>query len=210
MESNSQKIAGYSLLIGSVLIITTMMLHPSGGTLEHILQIANVAISAHSLAIFSIPILTFGFLGLTKLLSNHNKIATLALLFCGLSMVAVMIAASVNGLTLPFFVRANADATGQNLETLKMILNYGKQFNRAMDFIFIAGISISMGIWSGIIIITGKLPKWTGYYGLGLIIMVLMAIAFNFNLASLFGFRIYIFGLASWIILMGWLMVKRD
>jgi hypothetical protein len=210
MENNSQKITGYSLLIGSVLIIVTMVLHPSGGSVEQILHIANMAITAHSLAIFSVPILFFGFLGLSNLLSNQSKISTLALLFCGLGMVAAMIAAAINGLTLPFFVRANAEETGQNLETLKMILNYGKHFNRSMDYIFIAGISFGMAIWSGSIINTGKLPKWTGYYGLGLIIMVLLAMAFNFNLASLSAFRIYIFGLASWIILMGWFMVKRD
>jgi hypothetical protein len=209
MENVSQKMAGYSLLIGSVLIIVTMMMHPAGSTVEQILHIANLAISAHSLAIFSIPFLLFGFWGLSQHLSNSANISPLAFMFCGIGMVAVMIAAAINGLTLPFFVRANADATGQNLETLKMILNYGKQFNKSMDYIFIACISIGMGIWSGIIIYSGKLPKWTGYYGIGLIMMVLIAMFLNFNLASLFGFRIYIFGLASWIILMGWLMIKR-
>lgn len=101
------------------------------------------------------------------------------------------------------------DETGQNLETVKLIIRYDTTFNAAMDYIFIVGYSISMGIWSMIIVKTAILPRWAGIYGFILLGFALIAHLLNLNFISVTGFTIYVFGIVSWIVLMGWLMVKK-
>lgn len=210
MKTNFQKLAGYSLVISSILMILTMVLHPSGGSLEHILKISKVLMISHSIAIFSIPFIAFGFYGLSETLQTSSKISYLGFSFVGFSLVAVMIAGSINGLILPMYASKFHNETGQNLETVKQIINYGSKFNKAMDYVFIDGYSIAMLIWSVIIIQTSKLHRWLGIYGFVLIAFVIIGFLLDFDFISVWGFRIYIFGIVSWIVLAGFLMIKQQ
>lgn len=208
MKTNFQKLAGYSLVISSVLMVLTMALHPSGGNLEHIIKISKVLIISHSIAIFSIPFVAFGFYGLSETLQTNSKISYLGFTFVDFSLVAIMQAGSINGLILPMYASKFHNETGQNLETIKLIINYGSKFNKAMDFIFIGGYLIAMFIWSVIIIQTSKLPRWIGFYGFGLIAFVIIGFLLQFDFISVWGFRIYIFGVVSWIISAGFFIIK--
>ncbi len=208
MEKSFQKFAGYSLIIGSILMVLTMVLHPSGGNLAHIIKISKVLIMSHSIAIFSIPFVAFGFYGLSKTLQTNSKISYLGFTFVGFSLVAVMLAASINGLILPMYASKFPNETGQNLETVKLIISYGSKFNKAMDYIFIGGYSISMLIWSVVIFQTSQLPRWLGFYGCIILVCVIVGFLLDFDFISVWGFRIYIFGIVSWIILAGFFMVK--
>jgi hypothetical protein len=208
MEQQFQKLAGYCLIIGSILMVLTMALHPSGGDIEHIIKISKVAITAHSIAIFSLPFVAIGFYGLAQILKTDNHLSLLGLAFVGFGLVAIMLAAALNGLILPMYVLKNQGQTGQNLETLKLIIRYGSTFNAAMDFIFIAGYSIAMLLWSIIILKTAILPRWIGIYGIGLLVVCIIAHISHFNFISVTGFAIYVFGIVSWIVLIGYFMVK--
>jgi hypothetical protein len=212
MKTSFQKLAGDCLVVGSALMVLTMVLHPSGGNLEHIFKISKVLIISHSIAIFSIPFIAFGLYGLSETLQTNSKIAYLGFAFVSFSLVAVMLAASINGLILPMYLSKFHSETGQNLETVKLIIGYGSKFNKAMDFIFIAGYSIAMFIWSIIILQTSKLPRWMGFYGLFLLVFVIIGFLLQFDFISVWGFRIYIFGIVSWIILAGFFMInlKKD
>lgn len=210
MEKSFQKFAGYSLILSAVLMTLTMVLHPSGGDIEHILKMAKVAIIAHSLAIFCLPFVAYGFYGLTLTLQTPSKISLLGFMFCCFALLAGMIAATINGLTLPFFVIKFPNETGQNLEAMKLIINYGSFINKPMDYIFIGGLTLAIGIWSVLIIQHNVFSKWLGYFGIILVFLAAIAILFNFNFTNLFGFRIYVFSMVSWIVSAGWLMIKND
>lgn len=209
MEKSFKKFAGYSLIIGSVLMILTMVLHPTGGNLEHIIKISNVLMITHSIAIFSIPFVAFGFYGLSKNLVTDSKTSYLGFTFVIFGLIAVILAASINGLILPMYSSKFQNETGQNLEALKLIISYGSTFNKAMDYIFMGGYSIAMLIWSVVIILTSKLPRWIGFYGLILLAFVIIGFLLQFNFISVWGFRIYVFGIVSWIILAGFFMMSR-
>jgi hypothetical protein len=206
MENRFQKLSGYSLMIGSFLMIVTMVLHPSGGNFEHLLKIYKVAIIAHSIAIFSIPFVSFGFYGLSVALQTKSKISFSAFAISSFGLIAAMIAAAINGLTLPFYVMQHAQDVEPNLSTVKLILNYGSNLNKSMDYIFIGGSSLSMALWSAIILRNTIFPKWIGYYGLLLVLLAIIGFALNVNFINLIGFRIYIFGMSSWIVLVGYLL----
>lgn len=209
MKISFQKLAGYCLIIGSILMVLTMFLHPSGGNLEHITKIAKVLIISHSIAIFSIPIIAFGFYGLSETLQTSSKSSYLGFTFVGFSLVAVMLAGSINGLILPMYVYKFYNKMGQNLEIVKLIIGYGSKFNKAMDFVFINGFSIAMLVWSVVIIQTSKLPRWLGFYGFILFTFVIIGFLLDFNFISVWGFSIYIFGIVSWIVFVGYFMVKN-
>jgi hypothetical protein len=207
MEKEFSKTTGFSLIVSAILMIVTMVLHPSGGNIEHILKIKGVIMGSHSLAIFSLPFLGFGFWGLSIALQTKGYLSMLGFIMSCFGLVAGMIAATMNGLTLPLYVSNAPNALDPN--TLKAILMYGRYINIPMDYIMIVMLSCGIAIWSFLIVLTDLFPKWIGYFGLLLIGFGILGIFLQFNFANLFGFRIFIFGMASWIILMGYFMILR-
>lgn len=203
MQPSFRKSAGFSLILGSVLLIVTMVLHPSGGDVDHILAITPIIIGSHALAIFSMPWVGFGFWGLATLLDSNGRLSMLAFMMLALGLIAGMLAAAVNGLTLPFFVNAYSQDIQENPAVFLPILKYGAALNQAMDYILIAGIMLAMTIWSVLILRDAKMTKWLGYYGLVLALLAVVGGITRFNFIDLIGFRVFIFGIASWIIGVG-------
>lgn len=205
MEPQFRKTAALCLLVGSSLATVTMILHPSGGSMEHINHIKIAIVFAHSLAIFCLPFVGFGSWGLSVLLQTPSRISMLPFfVFCA-GLTAAMLAASINGIVLPYFVekyyKPEVDET-----MLKAIIGYGRYINAAMDYIFISACSFAVGLWSLIIVKEALLHKWIGYYGFVIIAFGLVGVLTNFNFISVFGFRIFIFGLVSWLVLVGGVM----
>jgi hypothetical protein len=211
MENQFRKTSAISLLIGSFLLIVTMVLHPSGGSLNHILKISRVIVSAHSLAIISLPFVGFGFYGLSIALLTKNKLSMLAFIIICQGLIAAMLAATINGLTLPWFLANYANDLETNRQILIPIVKYGFAINQPMDYIFIGASSAAIGIWSVLMIVSDKFPNWLGFYGILLVLGGLIGIVVQFNFIDLFGFRIYVFGLASWIVLVSaWLLIVKE
>ncbi len=207
MKNDFQKLAGISILLGSVLLLVTMVLHPAGGSIEQILRIKTLIISTHSLAIGTMPILLFGFWGLAKSLDSKNQFSVLGFCFMIFSLFAGMMAAAINGLLLPLFISeefvANADP-----KLIKAILTYGKNFNAAMDYILISGIGIAILVWSVCIIQTGRFKNWIAYLGFLLCLIGLLSSFSTFNFINLFGFRIVVAGICTWFIAIGFSMIS--
>lgn len=209
MEIEFKKISGISLIVGSILMVATMLLHPSGGNIEHILKIKNIIIVSHSLAILSLPFVAFGFWGLTIALLTKSKISILSFIISCFGLFATMIAATINGLTLPLFL---SQIVPQNTDVnlIKAISTYGRNINIPMDYILIIAFALSISIWSLLIIQSKTFPKWIGYYGLLLILFGVFALFNRYNFIGLFGFRIIIFGIVSWIIAVGIKILLTD
>lgn len=206
---NLHQSAGHSLVAGSVLVFVTMALHPSGGSLEHLARIHNVIVVSHALAIASIPLLALGFWGLSIRLMTPSALSLLAFFTVLFGLVAVMLAGLFNGLVLPFFALRQPGQTGAALDTVKLILDYGFAINRSLDCVFIAAISIALGIWSGLILHTGRLPRWLGYGGSWGVAFTGLGALTRFDLLGLAGFRLFAFGLVSWVILTGWFLSRQ-
>jgi hypothetical protein len=208
MEKSFQRSAAICLLFGILLMIATMVLHPSGGSIEQIVRISSMVMISHSLAILSIPFLFFGFYGLSVLLLNKTKWTMLALSSAGFALVAVMLAGSINGIVLPMYALRYAGETGSNLEMVKRVVNYGFMLNKTMDYIFVGGFSLAQFIWSLHMIHNSSFPRWMGWLGVLLVLLILAASLLSFNLVDLLGFRIYVLGTAAWLLCaggwMGW------
>jgi hypothetical protein len=116
-------VSGYSLLMGTLLLVGTMVLHPSGGSVDHIRRITPLLMGSHALAISSLPLLGFGCYGLAIRLASPSRLATLALITLFFGLLAGMIAATINGLTLPLFVANQPDAGAEQLSQAKLIIS---------------------------------------------------------------------------------------
>ena len=208
MEKHFYKSSGISLITGSLLIIATMILHPAGGSIEYIIKSTKSITATHALAIFSLPILFFGFYGLTNKLLDKWKLAKLALIIMGFGLIAAMFAALINGLTLPYFLGKYENNIAENADTLKLITNYGFAINKPLDYIFIAATCFAITIYSTLIISSNKLPKWIGYFGVLLISFAVIGVLTGFVFTNLIGFQLFIFGFATWFLTIGISLIK--
>jgi hypothetical protein len=206
MEKQFKKLSGISLLAGGLLATITMAMHPIGGSLADIAKKKGVFMFTHSLALISIPFIAFGFWGLATALTTKSRLSFLSFAVSCFGLVAVMMAGSLNGFTLPMFASNYADSSVDSA-VLQAVRDYGWLLGSTMDYIFITAISLSMVIWSGIIIATGQLSKWLGYYGLTIAGVTTLAIFLKFNFTTEFGFGIYIFSLVSWLIIAALLLI---
>ena len=204
MENKFKQVSGYSLLIGAVFLIVAMTFHPSGGSIENIVRTKVSFMLSHALAIVSLPFIGFGFFGLSSALVSKSKMSFLALFISFFGLVAAMIAGSVNGFALPLFLSKVTRQEEFNVATVTFIIRYGSYINIVMDYICLGFISLAIAIWSVLIIKNVNHLKWLGYYGITILTCGLILAAYGYNLAGLFLFRIVVFAVVSWIILIAY------
>ncbi len=209
MANQFHKSSGFALILGSLLMICTMILHPSGGSIKHIIAISNTIIAAHSLAIFSLPIILFGFYGLSDKLSESYKISTLALMIIAFGLIEAMLAALINGLAIPYFLEKYADNPEMHESIIKPIIIFGFSMNKPLDYVFIGAFCLAISLYSLLMIRTRKMPVWLGYYGILLMAASVTGALTGFVFTSLMGFRIFVFSLAGWILITGYFLIRK-
>jgi hypothetical protein len=204
---NRDRISGIAIILGSIAFIITMVFHPSGGDAARILRSASVILATHALAIASLPVSTFGFLGLTSRLGADRPLASAAMVFFVFGNFATMCAAVINGLALPTYVRNFADADPETLRTVQMIGSYGNALNAGFARVFMVAIAVAVLFWSLAILKTRVMPRWIGAVGTALgLILLGFAGALGVDVRS---FGIFVFSYAAWAILVGILMCLR-
>lgn len=208
MEKEFCKLSGFSLLIGASLMMLTMVLHPSGGDLDHIVKISRMALLSHSIGVLSTVFTSFGFYGLAKALTTRARLSILGLSFSVFALMAVLLAALLNGIVLPLYVLQQSNTTGPERETVLLIIQYGLTINAALAYTFIGGYTIAMLIWSIGMIKTIKFPKWLGYWGILLVFISLVAAFLQLNFISVTGFTIYVVAIVSWILFSAYYLIN--
>lgn len=203
MKNNIEKHSGISLIIGALLATITMLLHPVGGNIEHLIKLSPMIKTSHIIALFSIPFMLFGFWGLTRRIGFDNSYAVLAFATATLGLFAVMIAGAINGLAVPFFVESLGAANTERKEVAQMVLSYGFSLNQAFDYIFIGAICEAFLLWSVPIFKEKLFSKWIAILGITLGVGFLVALVSGLVLVDLHGFRVFIFGIVIWIAAVG-------
>lgn len=203
-----EKNAGYSLFIGSLLIVATMVLHPAGGSIEHILKVKTMIIVTHSIAILSMPFCMIGFWGFTKKLGTENFFSLPAFATAVFGLIAAMGAGMVNGLALPLFLERYKDASAAVLESIKPVVKYGSALNHGFDYIFIGAMCLSILLWSIAVLQTKKVTAWLGYFGIVLTLLAIVLLVTGFVFVNLYGFRVFVFGVAAWIVWVSFVLMR--
>jgi protein-S-isoprenylcysteine O-methyltransferase Ste14 len=63
MNNSFEKKAGIALVVFTILLVFTMVLHPAGGSVEHLISITGIIVTTHAIAILSLPFGWMGFWG---------------------------------------------------------------------------------------------------------------------------------------------------
>src|SRR5207249_5000199 len=150
MKTNS--IYGLALIVGMVAGIITMAFHPTGfdpqATAETVAHEMSILVAVHTLALMSIPLLIFGFAGVTMRAGWHRPEALLAFIIYALSAVALMLAGIADGLINAALIPQMTGAIDPKLQAVKAALSYNFQLNQACAKVFVVGCSLAIVLWS--------------------------------------------------------------
>ncbi len=208
METFSKKLSGISLLLGATMSVLTMVLHPLGGDMEHIVKIKSVLLFSHGLAVACAPFIGFGLWGLSKALTDQRRVSVLALFIALWGLGAATLAGTINGFVLPQFATAYV---GSDVDSamLRSMLDYGYYFSKSLAYLFMASMIVAILLWSVLLTYQKAWYKWLGYYGLLVFALGAAALFSNINMASVALFAAFIFTMASWLIAVAVLLIKQ-
>jgi hypothetical protein len=209
MQTNPDKKAGIALIIFTVLMTFTMVLHPVGGNIQHLLNVTPLIMITHGVAVFSLPFAGIGFWGLTKKIGTDHFMPMLAFFFISFGLIAVMMAATANGLVMPLFLQEYKDISGDDIDKILPVLDYSFSINHAFDYIYTIAFCTAILLWSVSILITKKLPAWVGWLGVFLAVAALGFFITGVAEAGLQGFRIFVSSIVLWILAVGISLVRN-
>jgi hypothetical protein len=210
MKMSMERSAGIALLLGAVLMLSTMVIHPQGGNLQHLLRVARITVISHALALLAIPFLVAGFWGLTQKIGVHHFLPLLSFIIMVTGLFAGMMAATINGLALPIYIQNYKETTVEVASSVRLILRNNIALNQAFDYVFLSAVSLSVLFWSISILTLKKLPPLIGYLGLLLSLSALVMLLSGFMFVNLHGFRLFVFAHVVWIILVGITLIRSN
>ena len=209
MNYITYKKAGLSLIIFTVLLVFTMLHHPSGGSMQHLGDITTMIVITHSVAILSLPFGWIGFWGLTLKLGTDKFGSVLAFAMISLGLVAVLLAGATNGLVFPIFMQHYKDASPETMTAIDPVLRYSLAVNHAFDYVYTVAIGLAVLCWSIVIVVTRKLPVWIGWTGVALAIFIVALFIFGVGVNSVHGLRLFGTGLVLWLLVVGGVLARR-
>ena len=209
MQQTQEKNAGICLILFTVLMLFTMVLHPVGGDFEYLLKMKGLIITTHVIALLALPFAYIGFWGLAKKIGTENFFSISSFAFVVFGLIAVMIAATANGLVLPIFIQQYGEASAETVSSLKPLLRYNFSVNNAFDYIYTAAFCLSMLFNSIAILQTKKLHRGLAYLGIVLSVVAALMVVFA-PPHNLYVFRMFVLSIVVWIFLAGIALMKRE
>lgn len=209
MNTNLQKQAGIALIAFTILLVLTMVLHPVGGSVERLIRISGLIIGVHALAIFSLPFGGLGFWGLTRQLGRERLLPLLGFIMACFGLIAAMLAASANGLIMPFFLQRYKDAEPAVIDSIQPVLRYSFMINLAFDYVYTIAFSLAIGCWSVSILRTRLLSVWLGWLGLAQMAAAVVTLASGVAVNHLMGFRLFVMTMVVWLVFVGVDLYRR-
>ncbi len=204
------KAAGIALLVFTVLLLFTMVLHPAGSNIPGLIRMSALIILTHGAAVLAMPIGWSGFWGLTRYLGSDRFMSVLGFSFISIGIIAAMLAGTINGVVLPLFLRGYADSPDLVLNSLQPVVRYSFSVNMAFDYIYTGAFSVGILCWSVLILQTKKMQAWIGIAGV-LLAVAMIAIFFG-GIASankVMGLRIFLTVVLVWIVIVALALVKK-
>jgi hypothetical protein len=198
--------SGLALIVGSVGMIITMSLHPTGrfdpGQVEPML---HKLIAVHALALACVPILFVGAWGMSHKMASPDRMAMAALAVYTFALLAVMNAAVADGLVTPGVIRqiVAAGSTPGAGDGWRTVLRYNFFVNQGFAQVFVVASSFAIGLWSIAILRSGVMARGLGIYGCLLGLATLVAMFSGRLHLDAHGFGMIIFGQAVWYIAAG-------
>lgn len=201
---NHQQSGGAAWIAGSVLMLVTMSLHPSGHDLASVATFGHGAFLAratHGLALLSLPLSFLGALALMRRLGTPAS--TLGLIFFGHALAAVMLAAIASGLVAPELFAARLASEGPTSDGFGLLLHYNGELNQACAKVYVLGSALALFLWSLAILRTRAFAAALGWSGVLLALASVLALLSGHLRLDVHGFGAVVLGQAAWMISAG-------
>jgi hypothetical protein len=206
--------SGLALIAGSIGLIITMALHPTGHDLlapGQFDRIAHLIVAVHTLALASIPVMFLGTLGLSRRLATPDKVSVCALVAYGFAGIAAMNAAALSGLVAPGLARQMAAATpgSETTNLWSVLFTYNGFLNQAFAMVFVVASSVALTLWSASILRSGVLTRGVGVYGCVLGPLTVVAVLSGHLRLNVHGFGLVVLGQAIWFVIVGVSLIRN-
>ena len=204
--------SGLALIAGSIGLIITMALHPTGHDLlapGQFDRIARLVVAVHTLALASIPVMFSGTLGLSRRLASPDKLSVCAVVAYGFAGIAAMNAAALSGLVAPGLARQMAAATPASANLWSVLFTYNGFLNQAFAMVFVVASSVALTLWSASILRNGVLTRGVGVYGCVLGPLTVVAVLSGHLRLNVHGFGLVVLGQAIWFVIVGVSLIRN-
>lgn len=161
--------AGVALTCGSVAILATMVLHPTGADTLHNAGAGapnTLARGVHALAIGAMPLLLAGMLAVTWRLRARAELAVLAFTAYALGVVAVMMAAAMSGFIATSLADLAPTLDGAARDAVMQQFHYTGTLNQAFAKIYVCLAGSAFLLWSIAMRDTGGFPRALSWFGI--------------------------------------------
>jgi hypothetical protein len=207
------RLSGLALISGSIGIIITMSLHPTGHVAAaQVEPMIHMLIAVHALGLACVPVMFLGAWGLTRRVASPDRLAVTGLVLYTFALLAVMNAAVAEGLVTPNIFRQIVASAGMPpaIDGWRMMSRYNFYVNQAYAQVFVAASSVAIVLWSTSIWRSREPTRGLGIYGCILGPVTLLALFSGHLNLDAHGFGVVVFGQAAWFIVAGALLWRRE
>jgi hypothetical protein len=204
------RLSGIALIAGSVGMIITMGLHPSGHVAPAQMEpMLRMLIAVHALALASVPVMFLGAWGLVRRRGmGADRMDIAGLVLYAFALIQVANAAVADGLVTPGVLRQMAASAGNAaaIDGWKMISHYNFFVNQGYAQVFVAASSVAILLWSVAMLRKRDLSQGLGIYGCVLGAITLLALLSGHLRLDTHGFGAVALGQSIWFIIAGSLL----
>ena len=201
------------LVIGNLVGIVVMVLHPVGGHgLSGPREMQNLALLdrvVHGVAIAALPLIFLGALALSRWLSGAGRLPLAALVVFGFALVAIMAAGVMSGFVGADILSKMVEGDPK-LESRRMLLDYTFRINQGFSAVYTVGACVAIMLWSAAILRTRRLSSALGFYGLGIGVALPAALFAGVLTLDVHGFGLVVLAQALWFIVAGFSLRRAD
>jgi hypothetical protein len=207
----NDRMSGLALIVGSVGVLMTLGLHPSGrgivdpATYE---EVTRHLIEVHSIALLSLPLWFLGAYGLSRKLAAAGHVAIVPLTFYGFGMAAMMTGVVFDGLVTPGLARQIVNATPNTSQGWRIAFNANQVVDMAFVHVFLVASSLAIVLWSVMIIRKGVLARGVGMFGLLVGLAAILALLSGYTDKHEHVFLLSILLQAAWLATIGVLLYR--
>ena len=189
-----------------------MAFHPTAasamGSSEALAHEMQLLVAVHALALLSVPVVVFGFVGVSRRIGWERPEALLAFIVYAFSAVAIMFAAIADGPVNAALIPQAAAAGEPALQTLRAALAYNFQFNQACAKVYVVGSSLAIALWSIGLFRVGAFERIVGMFGWLVALAALAGLLSGHVRMSAHGFGLIVVLHATWILALGASMIR--
>lgn len=191
-----------------------MIFHPTGhDLLAQADQIARrnetIAVTTHALALASIPLLLFGFVGLSRRLGWAHPETSAAFIAYAFAAAAAICATVINGIVAPALTRRIMTADEPTRQIISVVFMNNTLLNQAFSKIFAVASSAAVTLWSVSMLKGNRVTRSIGVIGCVVGLAGLAGLLSGHLRMNVHGFGILVFAQSVWIILLGVFLCRQ-